>query len=245
MEFFNSYEDVNMANAYSQLEFPGTYYLAYRDIPEIVAQNVNGTRAMDFGCGAGRSARFIASLGFNVTGVDISEGMIKRAKELDPAGDYRLIEDGNFNVFENQTFDLIFSAFTFDNVSTLEQIILILKEMSRVLKPGGRIVNLVSSPEMYTNEWASFSTKDFPGNWKASGGDSVLVINTDIADNRPVEDIFKSNEDYRQIYESSGLEIVNAYKPLAKPDEPYEWVNETKIAPWTIYVLKKAEIAGH
>lgn len=242
MEFFNSYEDVSMANAYSQLEFPGTYYLAYRDIPEIVSRHVTGTRAMDFGCGAGRSARFIAKLGFDVTGVDISPGMIKRAFELDPGGDYRLIGDGDFNEFEAETFDLIFSAFTFDNVSTLEQIIHILREMSRVLKPGGRVINLVSSPEMYTNEWASFSTRDFPGNWKAAGGDSVMVINTDIDDNRPVEDVFKSNEDYRQIYESSGLDIEKAYKPLAKPEEPYDWVNEIRIAPWTIYVLKKIPV---
>jgi ubiquinone/menaquinone biosynthesis C-methylase UbiE len=240
MEFFNSYEDTRLADAYSKLEFPGTYYLAYRDIPEIVSRHVKGKRAMDFGCGAGRSTRFLRKLGLDVTGVDISEDMIKRAGQIDPAGDYRLIKDGDFSAFENASFDLILSAFTFDNVSTLRQIIKILKEMSRILKPGGRIVNLVSSPEMYTNEWASFSTKDFPQNWRAGSGDSVMVINTDIADNRPVEDIFKSNEDYWEIYNSSGLEIVKAYKPLARADEPYDWVNETRIAPWTIYVLRKS-----
>jgi len=30
-------------------------------------------------------------------------------------------------------------------------------------------------------------------------------------------------------------------KPLGEEDEPFEWVNETKIAPWVIYVLRKAE----
>jgi hypothetical protein len=33
------------------------------------------------------------------------------------------------------------------------------------------------------------------------------------------------------------LAAVEMHKPLAKEDEPYEWINETKIAPWVIYVL--------
>jgi hypothetical protein len=35
------------------------------------------------------------------------------------------------------------------------------------------------------------------------------------------------------------LTLVETQKPLAKVDEPYAWVNETKFAPWTIYVLKR------
>jgi len=30
------------------------------------------------------------------------------------------------------------------------------------------------------------------------------------------------------------------FQPLAKGDEPYPWVNETRIAPWVIYVLRGA-----
>jgi len=41
------------------------------------------------------------------------------------------------------------------------------------------------------------------------------------------------------VYTNAGLRIINTYKPLAMGHEPYQWVNETKIAPWTIYVLKK------
>ena len=50
-----------------------------------------------------------------------------------------------------------------------------------------------------------------------------------------------SEEDaYRQVYAQSGLEVVETYRPLGKDDEPYEWVNETTVAPWVIYVLGKA-----
>ena len=49
----NVYSDQRRAEAYAKLEFPGTYYLAYRDLPEIISKHVTGrTRAVDFGSGA-------------------------------------------------------------------------------------------------------------------------------------------------------------------------------------------------
>jgi 2-polyprenyl-3-methyl-5-hydroxy-6-metoxy-1,4-benzoquinol methylase len=76
MEFSNIYEDATRADAYSRLEFPGTYYLAFRDLPDIIAKHVNGRRALDFGCGSGRSARFLQKLGFQTVGIDMSEEMV-------------------------------------------------------------------------------------------------------------------------------------------------------------------------
>jgi hypothetical protein len=57
--FRNVYEDTVRAEAYSRLEFPGTYFLAYRDLPEILSRHVVGGSVVDFGCGAGRSTRFL------------------------------------------------------------------------------------------------------------------------------------------------------------------------------------------
>jgi SAM-dependent methyltransferase len=239
MEFPNVYEDAKRAEAYSRLEFPGTYYLAYRDLPKIISQHVEGRKAMDFGCGAGRSTRFLKKLGFDVTGVDIAEDMIKKARELDPEGDYRLTKDGDFSQFANNAFDLVLSVFTFDNVPTMEKKVRNFRGVGILLKNEGRIVNVVSSPEIYTHEWASFSTKDFPENKHAKSGDKVRIIQTDIEDKRPVEDIVWTDEYYRETYKRTGLVSMKTYKPLAKKSEPYKWVNETRIAPWVIYVLKK------
>ena len=61
--------------------FPETYYLVYRDLPAIVAQHVTGREALDFGCGTGRSTRFLKRLGFNAIGIDISSSMIELAGE--------------------------------------------------------------------------------------------------------------------------------------------------------------------
>jgi ubiquinone/menaquinone biosynthesis C-methylase UbiE len=245
MRFRNSYEDANRAEAYAKLEFPGTYYLAYRDLPEIIQEHVRGRRAIDFGCGTGRSTRFLERLGFDVVGVDISADMLRKARELDPEGDYRLNEDGDLSQFREASYDLALSAFTFDNIPTMEKKVRNFRELDRLLKKEGIIVNIVSSPKIYTHEWASFSTKDFPMNKKAKSGDKVRIIQTDTEDRRPVEDVLWTDEYYQATFRKARLESIATYRPLAKENEPYEWINETKIPPWVIYVLKKSKSPRH
>ncbi len=239
MDHLNVYEDAKRAETYATLEFPGTYYLAYRDLPEIIARYVTGDRAIDIGCGTGRSTRFLQSLGFDTVGVDIAGEMIAKARQIDPDGDYRLIDEGNLSQFEEAAYDLAVAIFTFDNVPTMEEKVKLLAEMRRLLKNDGRIINLVSAPQIYTHEWASFSTKDYPENREAKSGDRVRIVMTDVADSRPVEDVVWSDEAYQETYRQAGLHVMATHKPLAKEDEPYEWVNETRIAPWVVYVLQK------
>jgi len=241
MATFNFYEDGQYAEAYSKLEFPGSYYLAYRDLPEIISKHITGRKAVDFGCGAGRSTRFLRKLGFDTIGADISEEMLAKAREKDPGGDYRLIPADDFSQFESAAYDLVLSAFTFDNVPGLDRKVQLFTGLLRLLNSSGRMVNLVSAAEVYTHEWESFSTKDFPENRVAKVGDPVRVLNRAIEDSRPVTDIFMSDDAYRDVYGRSGIEIVEVYKPLASEDEPFQWVNETTIAPWVIYVLKRSD----
>jgi SAM-dependent methyltransferase len=238
MTFDNSYADSGYADAYATLEFHRTYHLAYRDLPEIFRTHVAGRRALDFGCGAGRSTRFLRGLGFETVGADISPAMIAKAHGLDPAGDYRLVRDDDHGPLAGAGFDLVFSGFTFDNIPTHERKVALFRSLHGLLNREGRIVNLVSSPELYTHEWASFSTRDFPENRHARSGDVVRDIITDIPDHRPVEDILWTEESCREVYAAAGLEAVAKHAPLARGDEPYEWVNETRIAPWHIYVLR-------
>ena len=238
MDFKNVYEDSERAEAYAKLEFPGTYYLAFRYLPKIFKEHVSGNKALDFGCGTGRSTIFLKKLGFAVVGVDISRDMMKKARELDPNGDYRLVDEGDLSDFPDCAFDLVLSAFTFDNIPTREKKVRIFRELKRVLKADGCIVNLVSSPEIYTHEWASFTTKDFPENLYAQSGDKVKIVMTDVPDRRPVEDIIWTAEDYVDVYRLAGLKMLKKYQPLADGNEPYSWVSETSIAPWTIYALK-------
>jgi hypothetical protein len=134
----------------------------------------------------------------------------------------------------------VLSAFTFDNIPTMEKKIALLTSLKRLLKDGGRIVNLVSAPDIYLHEWASFSTKDFPANRSAQSGDKVLIVMLDVEDRRPVVDILCTDSDYQEAYRRAGLLTIATYRPLAKPTEAFSWVSETTIAPWVIYVLGPA-----
>jgi ubiquinone/menaquinone biosynthesis C-methylase UbiE len=240
-KFSNVYDDERRADAYAKLEFPGTYYLAYRDLPAILAEHVQGTKALDFGCGTGRSTRFLSDLGFAAVGVDIAEHMLARARERAPGGEYLLVPDGDLSQLEASTYDLALAVFTFDNISTMEKKIALSRALKRLIKPGGRIVNLVSSPDIYVNEWVSFSTKDFPENRTAISGQMVRIVMLDVEDRRPVEDVLWTAQDYQEVYKRAGLQPVQTYRPLAKESEPYSWVSETTIAPWVIYVLGHGE----
>lgn len=236
----NTYDDTQRAEAYAVLEFPGTYYLAFRDLPAIIAAHVSGSRALDFGCGAGRSSAFLRRLGFAVTGIDISASMIELARRADPCGSYRLIEDGDFSELPRGSFDLILSAFAFDNIAGATRRVGLVRGLKELLSTNGRIIVLGSTPEIYTNEWASFTTKRFPHNRQARSGDAVQIVIKDVADQRPVVDYLWSHEDYLGLFAAAGVELLDCRRPLGRRDEPYEWRAELKIPPWVIYVVRSA-----
>jgi SAM-dependent methyltransferase len=231
------YEDAQRAQAYAELAFPGTYYLAFRDLPRLFSAHVTGKRALDFGCGAGRSSRFLRGLGFEVVGVDISLPMLEKAREFDPGGDYRHLLDGELRPLEGCAFDLILAAFPCDNLGTLAQKETALAALKRLLADGGRIVNVVSSPALYVHEWVSFSSKDYPENRGVRSDDRVRIVMLDVPDRRPVEDVFCTDEDYVELYRRIGLTVIETHRPLATGAEPMAWKRETEVSPWAIYVL--------
>ena len=96
---------------------------------------------------------------------------------------------------------------------------------------------LKDAHSIYINEWASFSTRDFPENHQACDGDRVRIVMLDVADHRPVEDVFCTDALYRRLFESAELRVLDVQSPLASGNEATLWTTETRIAAWTIYVL--------
>ena len=238
MSFPNAYADAQRAEAYATLEFPGTYYLAYRDLPAIIAQHVEGRGALDFGCGAGRSTRFLKRLGFDAIGIDISASMIKVARQADPEGLYELVDDGDFGALAPGGFDLILCAFAFDNIPGTGKRVDLVRGLRGLLSREGRIVLMGATPEIYTHEWTSFTTKEFPQNRGARSGDAVRIVLKDVADQRPVVDFVWFHEDYLRLFAAAGLDLIACHRPLGREDEPYQWQAELSVAPWVIYVLR-------
>jgi demethylmenaquinone methyltransferase / 2-methoxy-6-polyprenyl-1,4-benzoquinol methylase len=97
-----------------------------------------GTRALDVATGTGDLAIALARRGGEVVGSDFSEGMLQRARAKSGAVRW---EQANALVlpYEDNAFDAATVGFGARNFSDLERG---LAEMTRVVKPGGRVVIL-------------------------------------------------------------------------------------------------------
>ena len=244
----NTYEDPERAASYATLEYPGTYWLAFRDLPSLIERHVPGRWALDFGCGAGRSTRFLQGLGFDVVGVDVSRSMLELARARDPEGRYvhvgagqEGLEDGLTDQVPPGSLDLVFAAYPFDNIPGWEKRAGILAALGRLLQDDGRVIVLASSPELYRHEWLSFTTAAFPENRRAGSGDPVRIVMKDVPDARPVPDYLWTDDDYRAMAAAAGLRVLETARPLGRADEPFDWVTETVVAPWAIHVMGRAE----
>ena len=222
------------AKTYAQLGIKDTYYLAYRDIPQLIKKHVKGKKALDFGCGGGRSTRFLKEFGLNVIGVDSSKDMINEAEQNDPEGKYIHIQNNKLP-FEDSTFDLIVSCIVFIEIPSKEEMEQILNEMKRVMKDNGIILVVVHRDDIYEREWASFIWKQ-PQSELMSGQKVKVTIR---GTNMELYDYHWTNQDYLNVFANAKLNLLETIKPVAKGDEPFKWASETKFPYWNIYVLTK------
>lgn len=98
--------------------------------------------ALDFGCGVGRLAPPLAARFDSYTGVDISAGMLARARELHPRlsnARFVLNQADDLRAFETDSFDGVFSFLVLQHMTSRKMIRSYLSEMARVLTPGGLI----------------------------------------------------------------------------------------------------------
>ncbi len=234
----NPYDDPARAGAYATLGMDGTYYLAYRDLPTIIQTHARGTRALDFGCGTGRSTRFLRDLGWSVVGVDSAEPMVAEAKARDPNGTYLLVPPADLSTVASTRYDLILAVFPFDNIAPIELKTSVLAALRSLLSSQGCLINVCAAEAVYHHEWLSFSCRDFPENRQAKNGDQVWAIMNDGPDRRPIADTLWTEESHHQVYRDAGLTLIATHRPLGTTSEPFAWISETTVSPWIIEVLR-------
>lgn len=97
-------------------------------------------RVLDLGCGTGRVTHRLSEMGYDVIGVDPSDSMIDVATSIHPQIDF-VVGDGTDLHFQDDAFDyVLFSYYGLDYIYPEEQRIRALREIYRVLKPGGIFV---------------------------------------------------------------------------------------------------------
>jgi ubiquinone/menaquinone biosynthesis C-methylase UbiE len=107
---------------------------------------IEGSRALDIGCGTGSLAIACARRGAQVTGIDTSPQMLDIARrKVEQAGltdSIALLQMSAIELderFEPESFDTIMSSLTFSELSDDEQRF-VLRQCRRLLKDGGRLI---------------------------------------------------------------------------------------------------------
>ncbi|MGM0591251.1 MAG: class I SAM-dependent methyltransferase [Halobacteriota archaeon] len=96
-----------------------------------------GGEVLDVGCGTGRTTAPLSKMGFEVTGIDVSEQMIAAARSTFDGIDFR-VGDATDLDFEDETFDyVLFSYNGLDYVHPEERRLRALCESRRVLRTDG------------------------------------------------------------------------------------------------------------
>lgn len=214
----------------------------YRDLGHVIQAHIahfdasnNATlQGLDFGCGPGTSTPQILKtfnglqVNINLVGVDRSEINISMAKAQNETFDYRLIEQ-NKVPSHDQFYDVIFCFFVLLEQESMTDLVLLLTELHRVLKPNGRLFTV------NCNEWL-YDTKLnflFEDN-KVEGNQEVYDnkkrgarIGLRSKDNNGHEvifrDVFWMRADYQEASRQAGLKLLEEVIPKGLDEDGKDW----------------------
>jgi SAM-dependent methyltransferase len=174
---------------------------------------VAGRKVLEVGCGAAQCARWLVTQGADVVGIDVSQAQLDQARRLDARTGVRapvVAADAQALPFAAASFDLACSAF--GAVPFVADSAAVMREVARVLRPGGRWVFSVTHP-------IRWCFPDLPG-------PEGLVAGQSYFDRRPyVEQDEDGRATYVEHHRTIGdrvREIVAAGLVLADLVEP-EW----------------------
>lgn len=174
---------------------------------------VRGRRVLEVGCGAAQCARWLAAQGARPVAFDLSAGQLRHARALarrTGLGVPLVQADAQRLPFGPATFDLACSAF--GAVPFVTDSAAVMREVARVLRPGGRWVFSVTHPLRWI----------FPDD----GGPAGLTVRQSYFDRSPYTETDERGElGYLEQHRTLGdrvAEIVSAGLQLTALVEP-EW----------------------
>lgn len=124
-------------------------------LEHIAIENIN--MVIELGCGIGYVSHYLAdTYNWRVYGTDYDEEQIQIANKIQPNIDLLSfqVEDAAKLSFSDSSFDLVFSQYVFHHIPNWENAI---KEISRVLRPGGYFIWLdLTFPRIIKNIFLPF-----------------------------------------------------------------------------------------
>jgi ubiquinone/menaquinone biosynthesis C-methylase UbiE len=129
-------ETANSYDAYYQTEFGKKVDEIERQIVSSLIQDVPRTRMLELGCGTGHWSAYFIGQGFGLTGTDVSEAMLKLAREKELNAGFIQADARNIP-FEDESFAVVSSITMLEFVDNQDSVF---QEIYRVLKPGGWLI---------------------------------------------------------------------------------------------------------
>ncbi|WP_379130724.1 class I SAM-dependent methyltransferase [Paenibacillus sp. sgz500958] len=100
-----------------------------------------GAKVLDLCCGMGRHSLVLAEAGYEVTGVDLSEPLLREARAQEGAGAVTWLRSDMRCLSLDGGFDAVVNLFTsFGYFEEDEEQLKVLREIRRMLKPGGKFI---------------------------------------------------------------------------------------------------------
>ena len=102
--------------------------------------NTRGLRVLEIGCGMGTDGAQFAKAGADYTGIDLTDAAVELARRRFQVsglkGEFRVADAERLD-FPNESFDLVYSHGVLHHTPDIEAAV---REIHRVLKPGGRAI---------------------------------------------------------------------------------------------------------
>jgi SAM-dependent methyltransferase len=151
----------------------GNPYSALYEQPNLRAMvpSAPGLRVLDAGCGAGRNAVWLVSQGADVVGLDASAELLRLARERLPSATFLLGDLADPLPFDDGSFDVVVASLV---MHYLRDWVPTLRELRRVLSPGGEMVLSTHHPAMDVELSASgdyFATELLCDRWLVAGSE--------------------------------------------------------------------------
>lgn len=205
------------------------------DLAALGAYARPGDRVLDLACGNARLYQFFVTEGraaqMTYVGVDFSEKLLELARSRFPNIDVRLGEMTDIP-FPDSDFDVVFCLAAFHHLSTDAERLQALREIARVLKPGGTLV--MTNWNMFS-AWAENKLK--AGKWKRGSAEREVIVPWKNADGTVIgERLYYAYapEDIARWCSEAGLLVEKQYEATKKGsgsmDKTEEGMNIVTIA---------------
>lgn len=216
--------------------------------------NLKGKNVLCVGCGTGEECEHLASLeAKQVVGIDLSEGLIKHAKQSYPKLDFQVMDMEDLD-FGSEDFDFVYSSLVLHYVDSWKKT---LESVKRVLKPGGTFLFSTHHPAT----WGAERTRADGVRTSLLGYKKFKATNTceiagDYLNPRRIDDVWfgefevsyihRSMQDMMEDILGSGFKLVDYREPKASDEckevDPLFWEIHQKIPTFVIFELQKESI---